>query len=434
MSVLVVACMEPGSAVAAQTVGLIDELARDQRIEVWTPRGLPVRPMSCPHRTVDPADPGLERDADQFSSRIFVMGGSRAHRHVGQLAREIPGIVILHDVSMLEPFKATVRARGGNTQGLIDAVRRMHGPLVGTQLELEYVFPATGSESPALHQAAHALPHYLQSATVVVTHSDWAASRVSASTTAPVRVARLPAAPYENADGGAGVPVLGGTPAPVVVPGIVNRHKMIPTAIRAFADSGLAGAGHELVILGPCDTRMEAGLRLIARRARVEQSLRFMNPQEHRDFLAYLASALAVVTLREGNTEAQSAALLSGLLSGSPVIATDDGAVRDLPDDIVLKVSASDAQAHVARSLVGIADGTVDVDALVRRARSWVRGNHSSAGYLDVIRDAMTTDRERRPEIMTVLTIASRIRRAGIAEVPLAVRAVAEALDSLDGS
>ena len=174
MSVLVVAVMTPESAVAAQTVSLIDSLSRTQNVEVWTPKGQDVRDLPCPHREVDPFDPGLPAEARRFTHHIYVMAGNRAHAAIGRIAREVPGVVILHDVSLLEALKEDVRLQGGDTSDLIATVRALHGPLVATRLELEYVFPGTGTESPELHQTAHAMPFFLNAATVVMTHSEWA--------------------------------------------------------------------------------------------------------------------------------------------------------------------------------------------------------------------------------------------------------------------
>ena len=430
MSVLVVAVMTPESAVAAQTVSLVDVLSRTHHVEVWTPKGHDVRDLPCTHREVDPFDPGLPAEARRFTHHIYVMAGNRAHAGIGRIAREVPGVVILHDVSLLEALKEDVRLQGGDTSDLIDTVRALHGPLVATRLELEYVFPGTGTESPELHQTAHAMPFFLNAATVVVTHSEWAAQRAREVTATPVLVARMPAEIYEGRTTEA--PPVADGPRPVVIPGIVNRHKMVSTAIAGFARSGLASRGHDLVVMGPCDGRMEANLRLAARREGVEHALRFAQPRRDEDFLGMLAGSLAVVSLREFNTEAQSAALLSGLLSGRPVIASDDGAVRDLPDALLCKVGGDDIAGAVGRALQSVAEGSIDVDAMTRAAGQWVREHHTLGGYLAVLDRAMQIHEQRFIEVGAVIGIADRLAEAGLLQVPDAVGACADALDSLD--
>jgi len=431
MSVLVVAAMHPESAVAAQTLALVEDLSRTQHVEVWTPKGLDACDLPCAHREVDPFDRSLAVEARRFTHCVHVMAGSRTHAAIGRIARQVPGVVILHDVSLLEALKADVHAQGGDTADLINMVRFLHGPLAATTLELEYVFPGTGTESPGLHQTAHAMPYFLHAATAVVTHSDWAADRVREVTAAPVLVARLPAEMYEQ-------PVAGGTatgidtPRPVVIPGIVNRHKLVSTAIAGFARSGLAQRGHDVVVMGPCDARMEANLRLAARREGVEKSLRFTQPLGHDDFLRALAASLAVVALREFNTEAQSAVLLSGLLSGRPVIASDDGAVRDLPDDLLLKVGGADVANAVAGALRAVADGTVDVAMMTTGAAEWVRREHTLPGYVAVLEQAMRIHEQQCIGVGAVIAIADRLIKAGLVNVPDAVAACADALDGLE--
>jgi glycosyltransferase involved in cell wall biosynthesis len=431
MSILVNAVMDPRSAVAAQTRELIDVLSRSHSVEVWSPEGhAGTDDLPCEHREVDPFDPALPLEARRFTHVIHVMAGSRSHAGVGRIARHVPGIVVLHDVSLLEPLKEDIRAQGGSTQDLLDTVRFLHGPLMATRLELEYVFPGTGTESPDLHQSAHAMPYFLNAATAVVTHSEWAARRVRAVVATPVLVARLPAEPYEPPGGTAGtLPV--DAAAPVVVPGIVNRHKMVSTVIEGFAESGLARAGHPLLIMGPCDARMEANLRLAARRAGVEEALRFAYPLNHDDFLAQLTGALAVVSLREFNTEAQSAALLAGLLSGRPVIASDDGSVRDLPDDLIIKVAGENAGREVAHGLRGVADGSVDVAAITAAASQWIQREHTLPGYVAVLEAALAVHERRRVEVTASIDIVERLTAAGLAGQADAVGACADALDSL---
>lgn len=431
MSILVNAVMNSNSAVSAQTREFVRLLCRSHFVEVWSPLGhAGIDDLPCPHRTVDPFDPALRVEGRRFTHVIHVMAGSRGHAGVGRIARQVPGVVVLHDVSLLEALKEDVRAQGGSAQDLLDIVRFLHGPLMATRLELEYVFPGTGTESPELHQSAHAMPYFLHAATAVVTHSEWAARRVRDVTAAPVMVARLPSEPYEQPRGSNGVS-LPGPGAPVVVPGIVNRHKMVPAAIEAFAESALAGAGHPLLIMGPCDVSMEANLRLAARRFGVEDDVRFAHPLRHDDFLAQLAGALAIVSLRESNTEAQSAAVLSALLSGRPVVASDDGWVRDLPDDLLIKVRDDNVPLGVAHALRQVVEGSVDVAAMTAAAGEWVRHEHTLSGYMTVLEAAMASHERRRVEVTASIDIVERLTAAGLIGHDDVVSACADALDSL---
>lgn len=431
MSILVNAVMDSKSAVSAQTREFVAVLSHSHAVEVWSPEGhAGIDDLPCEHREVDPFDPELPVEARRFTHVIHVMAGSRSHAGVGRIARHVPGVVVLHDVSLLEALKEDIRAQGGSTQDLLDAVRFLHGPLTATRLELEYVFPGTGTESPDLHQAAHAMPYFLNAATAVVTHSEWAAGRVRDATAVPVMVARLPAEPYEQPRG-VNMPLSPGIDAPVVVPGIVNRHKMVSTVIEGFAESGLARAGHPLLILGPCEARMEANLRLAARRVGVEGALRFGYPLQHDDFLVQLAGALAVISLREANTEAQSAALLAGLLSGRPVIASDDGSVRDVPDGLMIKVASDNVARDVARGLTEVVDGSVDVAAMTAAARRWVHHEHTLPGYVEVLEAAMELHERRRVEVTASIDIVERLTAAGLVPHTAAVGACADALDSL---
>lgn len=430
MSILVSAAMPPNSAVAAQTLMLVEALARTDHVEVWVPEGQDAMDLPVTCREFNPADPLDIATAKRFTHVIHVMSGNFNCAEVGLLARNVPGVVVLHDISMLLTLDHVVMSGGGRRDLLIDLVREMHGPATASQLELNFVYPGTGVETPSLHRAAHSLPFFLNAATAVVTHSDWAAGEVQRAVSVPVLVAPLPAEPY-----GQPHEMVATGPRPMVVPGIVNMHKLVATAIEGFAQSGLAADGHDMVVLGRCDPRLEAHLKLTARRHGVHDALVFMAPERDEDFLQVLGGALAVVALRQHNTEAQSAALLAGLLSGRPVIATDAGCTVDVPDDLMLKVpdgGATPAVASaVADALATVAREPAATTAMAARAGEWVRARHTLPGYEAVVRQALAVHEARLPQVETMVEIGDRLVAAGLADDPAAAQALADALESL---
>ena len=432
VTILVNAMMNPGSACARQTLELVRELAKTDQVELWTPRDQPSLDPSIRHRRVDPHDAAIHKAAE-FTGVIHVLSNDGRAVGVAEIARRIPGVVVLHDITLLLLMKATLHRTDGGTAALVDVARAFHGPAVAAQLELDYIHPGTGIESPAVTQGAHFLEYFLSSATVVVTHSEWAAEWVRRAVCAPVLVARLPAGPYEQPSS-AGTRTT--TRAPIVVPGVVNRHKLVATAIEAYGRSGLAEGGHPFIVLGPCDGRLEAHLRLTARREGVETHLVFMAPEADVDFLHVLADSLAVIVLRHWNTEAQSAAVLAGLLSGRPVIATDAGSVCDIPDDLLVKIPdagpSESTRVAVSEALRGIADDEVAARTMGTKACEWVRAHHTTEGYADVMRRALQIGRERRVEIAIALQSTRALEGAGLLTDDAAVTACHDALRSLE--
>ena len=429
MSILVTASMTPGSAVATQTLALLECLSHTDDVQVWVPPGQDVIDLPVPHRVIDPAITRATEQAREFTQVIHVVSGDGRSAPVAAFARNVPGVVILHDTALLLSLDQVVQANSGRPEHLVGLVRAIHGPAIAAQLEFALISPGAGFE-PALHQAAHALPYFLHAATVVVTHSEWAAERIAHALSVPVLVAPLPSAPYEPPAGLQTAPN-----APVVVPGIVNRHKLVATAIEGYARSGLSEQGHDLIVLGRCDERLGAHLRLTARREGVEDHVIFMAPTLDEDFLGVLAQSLAIVTLRQHNTEAQSATLLAGLVSGRPVITTRGGGAGEIPDDLLAAVPAGGPgpvmAGSVAEALEAIAADPEAATEMALRAREWVRARHTLPAYIAVLRDALAIHERRLPEVDVALQMADRLFESGLLANDDAVTACAAALTSL---
>jgi glycosyltransferase involved in cell wall biosynthesis len=429
MSILVTASMAPGSAVTAQTVALVECLSHTDDVQVWVPSGQDVVDLPVPHRVIDPDATDAIQQAREFAQVIHVVSGDGQSAPVAAFARDVPGVVLLHDTSLLLALDGVVEANGGRPEHLVKLVRAIHGPAIAAQLEMALITSGAGTE-PALHQAAHVLPYFLHAATVVVTHSKWAADRITHALSVPALVAPLPAAPYEPPAG-----LQPGPNAPVVVPGIVNRHKLVATAIEGYARSDLAGQGHGLVVLGRCDERMGAHLRLTARREGVEDHVTFMAPRLDEDFLGVLAQSLAIVTLRQHNTEAQSAALLAGLVSGRPVVTTRGGGAGEIPDDLLVAVPAGGpgpvVAGAVAEALRAIAADPAAATEMAVGAGEWVRARHTLPAYVAVVRDALAIHERRLPEVDGALQMADRLFETGLLSNDGAVTACAAALASL---
>jgi glycosyltransferase involved in cell wall biosynthesis len=180
---------------------------------------------------------------------------------------------------------------------------------------------------------------------------------------------------------------------------------------------------------------MGAHLRLTARREGVEDHVTFMAPRLDEDFLGVLAQSLAIVTLRQHNTEAQSAALLAGLVSGRPVVTTRGGGAGEIPDDLLVAVPAGGpgpvVAGAVAEALRAIAADPAAATEMAVGAGEWVRARHTLPAYVAVVRDALAIHERRLPEVDGALQMADRLFETGLLSNDGAVTACAAALASL---
>lgn len=433
MTLLIVAPADRRSALAQHTSLVARHLSRDDDI-VWIspPTSDPV-PTYGTHQQVEGVDASVLEEVGKFRSRLYVIGGSAHCTLGGEIARAHPGAVILHDVVLFELAGALAASRSVNRKALPleELTSRLHGHRVVSEMQVEKAMMPRAGTHPAISQRSHFLAYFLHSATVVLTHSEWASARVQQAVAAPTLVARLPSELYglkHSRDADQQDPR---TRHHIVIPGMVNRHKMVDVAIRAYARSRLRAQGHDLIILGMCPPNFEAYLRLLARREGVEDAVRFSSPASDGDFDAQLASARAVVVLRESNTEAQSAALLAALSSGSPVIASSGGCFGEVPSHLLESLP----QEHTTEALTAILDELDPDDPRVasrsEEALAWVRETHAIGPYVEEVLRALELHRKRVNAVASLLAGVNRLRFSGSHEIPGSAAALGHAFASL---
>src|SRR5215510_11597261 len=108
------------------------------------------------------------------------------------------------------------------------------------------------------------------------------------------------------------------------------------------------------------------------------------------DFFRYLKAVDVVVNLRYPTASETSGTLTRALSASLPVVVTDFGQFAELPDDVCLKVPATEnEERELYLRLRALTQRQTLRDRLSRRAAEWVRAecdiNRSAARYLDFI-------------------------------------------------
>src|SRR5207248_3003466 len=95
----------------------------------------------------------------------------------------------------------------------------------------------------------------------------------------------------------------------------------------------------------------------------------------------YLSCADVCINLRDPAMEGGSASLVEGLYFGRPMVVTDTGCYRDVPDHCVAKIPPGDEAASLGGVLKTLVEDGARREALGRAGRAHVLENHSPAKY-----------------------------------------------------
>jgi glycosyltransferase involved in cell wall biosynthesis len=223
-------------------------------------------------------------------------------------------------------------------------------------------------------------------ATGVITHSSWDIQRVLRSYPGPVEVIPLaydkPKASPATGSGSASGPA--GRSAKVdgmliLSIGRINANKRIDSVLRAIGTSPHLRNTAILRLVGHIESNVQARLSALAH----SLGVRLLISGEVDD--ATLAQAIeradVVCCLRFPPLEAASASAIEAMLYGKPVIVTDTGFYRELPDDCVCKVRPDHDIGDLQEKLVFLSQHPAERSALGCRAAQWATATFSPRLY-----------------------------------------------------
>jgi glycosyltransferase involved in cell wall biosynthesis len=283
-------------------------------------------------------------DAPEADVCLYHVGNDPAeHGWIVEALRERPGVVVLHELVLHHLVTGLTLARG-DADGYLDAMEREAG-LVGRLLahgvidnKLPPLWETRPNDFPLVGEV-------LALATGLVVHSRHVEDRArAAGFEGPVWRIPMPAWPLPEIEP---VPVQGD---PVFgCFGHLNETKRVPQLLAAFEllrerrpEARLLLVGNASVRLG----RLETPTGVIRETYVPEERL-----------WRLLAASDAVVSLRYPTMGETSAAAVRALSLGKPLVVSDVGWFRELPDDVALRVPVDEREVEVlAAALELLAD------------------------------------------------------------------------------
>lgn len=347
------------SAIGTFSRHIAERLSEAHEVELWVPEAADCQLTELPVVEFDPERFGSELPPG-IDVAVYNLGNNAAfHAAILRVARNVPGIVILHDAVLHHLFLDASRQNGSHDlECYSSALTRWYGQDVSVDaLRLvrqdgEHGYPPIDfcARYPLLEEAT-------LGALGVVVHSEAQYERVTPWWLGPIARLDLPSYQAERVVARPKVEVSVSDKLNVLSIGWVGQAKQTHIALQALASRPeLAGRIHYR-IAGPVDLDSEYGREVleIIKTGELESCVEFLGYVEENELERLIDWADVFINLRWPSTEGGSAALAEQLIRAKPVIVTRSGLFAELPDEAVIKVPPDDPAA-VADALERLLD------------------------------------------------------------------------------
>jgi glycosyltransferase involved in cell wall biosynthesis len=270
---------------------------------------------------------------------LYEMGNNTLHSYMLPYLECIPGVVDLHDFSILGLLQHLTRHYGWGAEAERWAARD-RGIAGQSRATGKSLLEANALDLPCTRWL-------LYSHRAMVVHSQWLADHMADSKTQG-------ACPVTHIPLGLDLGMVRHqrpsreelrrkyhiTSAAFVVAcvGMMNRLKRLPQVVAAFRDFNLSCPESYLVFVGPADRLVLREVVQLAARYRIKNRMRILGPRPLPEFYEVLDIADVVVNLRYPTMGESSATLVAGLGMGKPTLVTPLGQYLEFPDDVCPKV------------------------------------------------------------------------------------------------
>ena len=267
---------------------------------------------------------------------LFQLGNDpERHGWIYHALRRRPGLVVLHEVA-LHGLIAGLTLGRRDPEGYLAAVERDGGPAARRRAERALA----GLEPPLWEADPERFPlvrEALDFAQGVLVHSEYAEAKVrAAGYTGPLHRVAYPAPPVEGPPSG----LLPENRSPVISSlGKFNSAKRIPQLLIAFSRLRRSFPDALLVLAGEGIGDTQLKIRLDALRLEPGKQVLLRGYVPAGEFNALGAESDICVSLRSPTFGETSASAVAALAAGTPLVVSDVGWFKELPDSVVAKVA-----------------------------------------------------------------------------------------------
>jgi glycosyltransferase involved in cell wall biosynthesis len=386
------------SGIADYSRELLPELARYYQIELIIDQQEVSDPWllaSFPIRSVE----WFEKHADRYDRILYHFGNSEFHKHMFNLLRKHPGIVVLHDFylsGVLNWMDFTGYAPGIFQRELY----RSHGYNALAELVEK------GREAVIWKYPCNL--SVLEGADGIIVHSrhameladEWYGKGTSQNWRVIPHLRNLP---FTLNRSSARMKLgLGNSDFLVCSFGFLGPTNLPEVILDGWLSSKLARNPRSyLVFVGSSfDQELEAKLKERAKQSGVADRVRITGYVSREIYECYLSAADAVIQLRTRSRGETSGPVLDSLAWGLPTVVNAHGWMAELPDGVVMKLPDDVQPRHVARALEELHDHPDFRQHLGEAGRAYIQENHAphkiARSYFEAIEDFAHSGRHTR--------------------------------------
>jgi glycosyltransferase involved in cell wall biosynthesis len=411
------------SGISDYSAELLPVLARYYDVEVIAPQEAVAEAwidVHCPVRDIA----WFRLHAADYERVLYQFGNSPFHSHMFELVREHPGVVMLHDF-FLSSVLAYEEARGAMPGIWTRALYHSHG-----YLAVKSSFGTNGVE-----EAKNAYPcnlEPLEHARGVIVHSEYSRKLATqwygehaAADWKVVPHLRTPVASIDRA-GARGLLGIDDDTFVVCSFGFIDPVKLSDRLVDAWLASRLPHGKCMLVFVG-ANHPGDYGARLAAciRNSGHSATIRITGWVDDAEYKLYLQAVDVSVQLRGVSRGESSGALLHCLNYGVPTIANANGAMAEIPENVIIRLPDAFADDQLVAALESLWDDPGKRHELGAAGMEYIRTQHAPHAcarlYADAIESAYREPQGHRSLtrqlLVDVSTVARHDLRTGIERV-----------------
>jgi len=352
------------SGIADYSEELLPSLARHATIDIYIdPSYAPSNTEIARSFSVSPFDPGTFK-AQDYDRIVYHMGNDySAHRYIHEALQHFPGVVVLHDF-VLMGFYAARQDAGRNFPDFIRFLQRFYpekAAWIEEQCAGRHPFPLWEGEM-ALQLPMNEEIGRL--AAGVITHSHYVLARLGLQDGKPTAVIPHHGHPTHPCDRDAVRAELAVKPDQILLvsTGYVTRNKRYDLVLEVLKE--LCRPDLRYLIVGRDNDGI---LPRIVRTGRHDVLTRGFAPLAEMERL--IAAADIGINLRNPTMGESSGSLLRMLSYGRPVIVSDSGSYREIPDYCAIKIDTGIDEKEMLKAFIAaLADDPALRAALGREA------------------------------------------------------------------
>lgn len=323
-----------------------------------------------------------------FDAILYHMGNSPAHFQIWDVAQQLPGVVVMHDL-VLHHFMLQYHAVHRRDIKAYQQLAETHYGAAGVEVAermLQGVFD-DGVFSMPLCQPV------LASAQLLISHSHYVANAVAtlrptlARAVVPMGVPVLPVidpAPLRAQLN------LGDDPFIIASFGHVNPYKRVDQVLRTVRTLRRAGINAHYIIVGSISPNF--ALDTLVRRTGTQDAVHVTGYASAEDFALYVALADVCINLRHPTAGETSASLLRLLAAAKPTLITASGSFLEIPRDAAVHIPLDQSEgAMLTASTFLLHQHTAVRQTLGQNARAFVEHGHTMADSARVYMQTLAT-------------------------------------------